>query len=361
MRGTFALVLGVAVALAAGVMLWDDGSGADAGGDAAVEASGGVDVTRVANDSPATDDEGATARTATKGADRATAAAAIVDELLADGREEDAARALLREETGVLVNADVRRRLFKIAGGLTNGGDTDSARLRRRLLARRLYAVLYDCDATSRTERDAALAACQGLHAKLLFGSGAPDELVLRHKVRSGELLWNLSRGPWRQAGITVANGFVLHVNGISDARRVNAGRTLRVPRDELSLLVRKSGFELTVLLGGAPIERFDIGIGSEGSTPSGSFVIRTRLENPDWYFDGRKIPFGDPENVIGTRWMGFDGEADARAEGIGIHGTSDEGTVGQAVSAGCVRMRRRDVERLFQWTKAGTRVDVRD
>ena len=89
-----------------------------------------------------------------------------------------------------------------------------------------------------------------------------------------------------------------------------------------------------------------------------GRFAIETKLKNPPWYYDGRKIPFGHPDNVIGSRWIGFEG--DARAEGIGIHGTSDETTVGQAASMGCIRMRRTDVERLFEWVNRGTHVEIR-
>ena len=55
---------------------------------------------------------------------------------------------------------------------------------------------------------------------------------------------------------------------------------------------------------------------------------------------------------------MGFAG--DAKAEGIGIHGTSDETSVGRAVSMGCVRMRREHVEQIFEWLPHGTEVEIR-
>jgi len=204
-----------------------------------------------------------------------------------------------------------------------------------------------------------AFDACANLHKALIFGNGAPGELVLRHKVQPGEAVWTLARGPWKQRGATVPPGFVLHVNGISDARRVRAGQTLRVPLEPMRVLVRKSRFELAVLLGGAPIERFPVAIGADASTPSGVFRIRDRVKEPDSYLHGRRIPYGDPQNIIGTRWLGLSGAA--AAEGIGIHGTADDASVGKAVSLGCVRMHNPDVEKLFDWTDAGVEVEIRD
>ena len=42
----------------------------------------------------------------------------------------------------------------------------------------------------------------------------------------------------------------------------------------------------------------------------------------------GRAIPFGDPENILGTRWMGFENSPGAR--GYGIHGTARPETIGR-------------------------------
>ena len=47
--------------------------------------------------------------------------------------------------------------------------------------------------------------------------------------------------------------------------------------------------------------------------------------------------------------------------EGIGIHGTFDDASVGKAASMGCVRMHNTDVERLFEWVDTGVEVEIRD
>ncbi|MCG3133301.1 MAG: hypothetical protein HMLKMBBP_00430 [Planctomycetes bacterium] len=228
-----------------------------------------------------------------------------------------------------------------------------------RLLARRVLGAAWDCDAATREERDRAFAKSKALFETLVKGGAGPADVLLRHKVAPGENLWSLARGPWKQAGVSVTPGFVLWVNGVSDARKLRAGQTLRVPKEPLSVVVRKSSFELAVLLGGAPVERFTVAVGADAKTPVGVFAAKDCLKDPDWYINGRRIPFGHPENLLGTRWIGFTGAPEA--EGIGIHGTNDETTIGQAVSLGCVRMRNADVERIFEWMSAGTRIEIRD
>jgi lipoprotein-anchoring transpeptidase ErfK/SrfK len=66
------------------------------------------------------------------------------------------------------------------------------------------------------------------------------------------------------------------------------------------------------------------------------------------WFRKGEDpVPFGDPRNLLGTRWLSW---AENGVEtGYGFHGTSDPSGVGGAVSAGCIRMRNEDVELLFE------------
>ncbi len=359
MRGIFAVVLAAGVGAAAFVLANRNEDPARTDDDAAARLraadppTGTAPPARIANAGGRADDQ------------RVAGLVARCRALVTAGDLHGAAR-VVAESPSSVSDTRVRRIALGLAERLAKDADTNAAAgsekgsTPNRLAARHLAGLVFASESATAAERDRAYELSRALHRVLLYGHSAPEDVVLRHRVKSGELVWNLSKGAWRRAGITVAPGFVLHVNGISDARRVRAGKTLRVPREELTLLVRKSSFELTVLLGGAPVERFRIGIGASGSsTPAGRVTVQTKLKNPDWYFDGRRIPFDDPENLIGTRWMGFEG--DAQAEGIGIHGTSDESTIGKALSAGCIRMHRADVERMFEWVALGTRVDVRD
>ncbi len=357
MRGTFALVLAAGVVAAVGWSVVRRG----AGGGAEPDDSDGP-IVRSADPAPPPSPPGTTPAIApAPRGEPQSSLVARVDQQLANGDPVAAARMILAAEAQVLRDALLRERAFKVAAALEARASQvpDAQGTVQRVDARRLLSALYDCESASAQEHARAFEDCARLHQALLFGNGAPDTLVYRHKIEPGDNVWTLSKGPWRQRGVSVAPGFVLHVNGIGDPRRLRAGATLRVPLEPMRLLVRKSRFELAVLLGGAPVERFAIGIGSGGSTPSGSFQVKDRLKEPDWYFHGRRIPYGDPENIIGTRWLGLAGAP--TADGIGIHGTTDDTSIGKAVSMGCVRMRNGDVERLFEWVAAGTEVEIRD
>jgi len=57
----------------------------------------------------------------------------------------------------------------------------------------------------------------------------------------------------------------------------------------------------------------------------------------------------------FGTRWMGLN-----VPWGIyGIHGTNKPWSIGQFASHGCIRMRNKDVEELFEWIPIGTDVRI--
>ena len=272
-----------------------------------------------------------------------------------------AARAILAGDAHDLQDADLRGRALRAAAQLLAQADQAGTRegVQSRMLARRLFAAVYDCDAATKAERDLAYQRSRELFEILVRGNGAPAESVLRHKIEAGQSVWVLARGPWKQAGATVAPGFVLWLNGVADARKLRVGQVLKVPLEPLAVVVRKRSFELTVTLGGAPVERFSVAVGADAKTPVGAFQARDCLKNPDWYMNGRRIPFGSPGHIIGTRWIGLTGAAEA--DGIGIHGTNDEASIGTTASMGCIRMRNAEVERIFEWIAPGTRVEIRD
>jgi lipoprotein-anchoring transpeptidase ErfK/SrfK len=106
------------------------------------------------------------------------------------------------------------------------------------------------------------------------------------------------------------------------------------------------------------------VGIGKDDATPAGEFVTRAggKDKNPDWtktLEDGRKVvyKFGDPENILGTRWIGLEGKENV--VGLGLHGTTKPETVPGRVSAGCIRMHNGDVELLYDFIPDGTKVTI--
>ena len=71
----------------------------------------------------------------------------------------------------------------------------------------------------------------------------------------------------------------------------------------------------------------------------------------------GKPVPFGDPENPLGTRWIPW--LRDGQKTSIGFHGTNEEVGVGGRVSQGCVRLRNVDAELLFDILPEGASVTV--
>ncbi len=100
-------------------------------------------------------------------------------------------------------------------------------------------------------------------------------------------------------------------------------------------------------------IVRFPIAVGAASSpSPVGSFTVTTRVARPTYYGRGKVVPPG-PSNPVGTRWIGLN------VKGYGIHGTDEPGSIGHARSHGCIRLRNRDVEALFDLVQAGDAVEI--
>jgi lipoprotein-anchoring transpeptidase ErfK/SrfK len=118
---------------------------------------------------------------------------------------------------------------------------------------------------------------------------------------------------------------------------------------------VDKSDNTLTLATDKEIIKVYKVGTGKEDVTPAGTFTIETKLIDPVWYKTGGAIPYGSPENILGSRWLGLN------LPQYGIHGGAKEDELGRQVSAGCVRMLNKDVEELFDIVPRGTEVVIVD
>jgi lipoprotein-anchoring transpeptidase ErfK/SrfK len=111
---------------------------------------------------------------------------------------------------------------------------------------------------------------------------------------------------------------------------------------------------KLAVLEDGNVLAQFPIAVGVAASpSPTGEFQIVSRVSNPTYYRPGTVIPTGK-DNPVGTRWLGLS------QKGYGIHGTNAPRSIGQAASHGCIRLRNRDMERLFTMLRVGDVVEIR-
>lgn len=136
----------------------------------------------------------------------------------------------------------------------------------------------------------------------------------------------------------------------------IRAGDRLRVLTGEFRVSVSKSENDLVVYLNNRFFKRYRVGTGQYNKTPVGDFLINDRISQPTWWRpDGKAVPYGDPENLLGTHWLSID------IKGYGLHGTWEPDTIGKQASAGCVRMLNEDIEQLFTLLPIGTPVSIRD
>ena len=103
------------------------------------------------------------------------------------------------------------------------------------------------------------------------------------------------------------------------------------------------------------------VGIGTDDNkSPLGEFRISEKRKNPSWYVpesirkenpDLPKVFPPGPDNPLGVRAMRL-----GRTSFL-MHGTSKKFGIGMRVSHGCIRMYNKDVVKLFEVVKVGTKV----
>ncbi len=182
------------------------------------------------------------------------------------------------------------------------------------------------------------------------------------YKVKPSEVLSKISRKLAKQIGVPLSPGLLMLVNGIRDARRIQVGQVLRVPSDEMRVLIERGSHTLKLFLGPVLLRIYPVGLGAEGQeTPVATFKVTKRLKNPAWTNPrtGAFFPPGAPGNALGGYFIGL-AEPSGSIKGYGIHGTDDQGSIGRNESMGCIRLRKGDIAELFELIALGVRVRVR-
>jgi lipoprotein-anchoring transpeptidase ErfK/SrfK len=96
--------------------------------------------------------------------------------------------------------------------------------------------------------------------------------------------------------------------------------------------------------------------------TPTGLFHIANKQVDPVWSvpnspwageLQGTTVDGGSAANPLKARWMGI-------INGVGIHGTGEDYSIGSAASHGCIRMHVADVKDLYPRVPVGTSVLIK-
>ncbi len=111
---------------------------------------------------------------------------------------------------------------------------------------------------------------------------------------------------------------------------------------------------KLALIEDGRTLKTYAIAVGARYTpSPDGDFTVINHAKNPTYRHKGKEILPGK-DNPLGTRWIGLS------QKGYGIHGTNVPSSIGKAVSHGCFRMGREDVEDLYSRVQVGDTVTVR-
>ncbi len=228
--------------------------------------------------------------------------------------------------------------LRKLASFYMEKGETDRANIYYSRLIENFPDVKDAADIRSNLEK---------LNMESLL-SPAVTGGTIEYIVQPGDSLYAIAR----KHNTTIAlikkmNGFQTDV--------IRPGQKLKVSISTFSIFVDKSDNILKLTSDGKLFKTYAVSTGKNNSTPVGTFKIEEKMVKPVWYTVGAIVSPDSKEYELGTRWMGLS------IQGYGIHGTSDETTIGRQITQGCVRMKNVEVEELFDIVPSGTLVEIVD
>lgn len=185
------------------------------------------------------------------------------------------------------------------------------------------------------------------LNIEIMFsGLITPDSVI--YEVKPNDTLNSIAK----KFNTTV--NLIIKSNNLKNTT-IRPDDRLKIITVNFSILVDKSQNILTLKTDNEVMKIYKVSTGKDNCTPVGEFEIINKLKNPVWYKDGKVIAAGDPKNILGSRWMGLS------KKDYGIHGTTDEVTIGRQITLGCIRMKNEEIEELYTFIPIGAKVTILD
>jgi len=227
---------------------------------------------------------------------------------------------------------------FKLAGAYENKNDKVKARDMYQLILKKYQNIENVPEVQDRLGK---------LNIAILFSKTITDKDVL-YEIQPGDTLINIAK----KFGTTV--DLIKSANSLK-SDNIRARAKLKISKAKYKILIDKSQNVLTLLGDNDIVKVYRISTGENNCTPAGTFKIMNKIMDPVWYTEKAIVPAESPENVLGSRWMGFN------LPGYGIHGTVSPEKIGQQATKGCVRMVNSEVEELCTIVPIGTEVTIVD
>ncbi len=146
---------------------------------------------------------------------------------------------------------------------------------------------------------------------------------------------------------VLVAVGFVTPVAARPEAVAVDLGYAAG------SIVIVNSERKVYYVTGKGTAIRYGVAVGKESELWTGRTFVSEKKVDPRWIpVDGSDpVEGGDSSNPLGKRALYLDWSL------LRIHGTPSRGSIGRAVSNGCIRMLNEDVIDLFERAHVGAPV----
>ncbi len=215
------------------------------------------------------------------------------------------------------------------------------------LKAREQYRSFLTQEGIGKSTKRIAQGELEALNLKILLSPIETEDSFI-YAVQKGDSLYNIAK----KNHTTV---LLIEKSNHLKSDVIRPGLKLKITKAKFSIEVDKSRNLLRLFADNMLFKTYSVATGTNNSTPVGQFTIENKLENPTWYKAGAVVPPDSPENILGTRWLGFS------LQGYGIHGTTQPETIGYQASSGCIRMLNQEVEELYTIVPAGTQVMVKD
>jgi lipoprotein-anchoring transpeptidase ErfK/SrfK len=227
---------------------------------------------------------------------------------------------------------------FELAGSYENKNDIVKARDLYQLILKKYQNVENISEVQDKMGK---------LNIAILFSKAVTDKDML-YVIEPGDTLINIAK----KFKTTV--DLIKMANSLK-SENIKARGKLKISKAKYKILIDKSQNILTLLSDDDIIKVYRVSTGENNCTPVGNFKIVNKIIDPVWYTEKAMVPAESPDNVLGSRWMGFN------LPGYGIHGTVSPEKIGQSATKGCVRMINAEVEELYKITPVGTEVTIVD
>ncbi len=234
--------------------------------------------------------------------------------------------------------------------------------------ARAELTRLLDSNALSATERMQAYAGINNLASALFFSPNIiPGDIASQsYVVKKGDSFARITN----REKLAIDWRFIQRINQIASEKALRADMRLKLAHGPFDGEVIKADYRFNVYAGTGServmVASFLCGVGTNDSTPVGTFKVRTgsKLIDPEWSNPrtGEKFKSNDPKNPIGERWIGLQGTTPETAKftGYGIHGTVEPQSIGKQMSMGCVRLGDAEVQVVYELIGESSTIVIR-